>query len=223
MILKLKPVFKDYIWGGNKLKTDFGFDTGLDKTAEGWMLSCHKDGENTVENGGFEGKTLNEVIEICGREILGKNGRRFDFFPILIKLIDAKDDLSVQVHPDNDYALRVEGEYGKTIRNAIHNIDILSKNGILSFYGNGLEPFSSEMQCIKTVILARTKNKIRLITDDQNLAEDVLMLNGLNSCIGFPATVCRFAEDGSIEEWEAEEDDIRAENDQDDIFGRLRF
>ncbi|MBE6828014.1 MAG: class I mannose-6-phosphate isomerase [Ruminococcaceae bacterium] len=114
MILKLKPVFKDYIWGGNKLKTDFGFDTGLDKTAEGWMLSCHKDGENTVENGGFEGKTLNEVIEICGREILGKNGRRFDFFPILIKLIDAKDNLSIQVHPDNDYALRVEGEYGKT-------------------------------------------------------------------------------------------------------------
>ena len=116
-----------------------------------------------------------------------------------------------------------EGEYGKTIRNSIHNIDILSKNGILSFYGNVLEPFSSEMQCIKTVILARTKNKIRLITDDQNLAEDVLMLNGLNSCIGFPATVCRFAEDGSIEEWEAEEDDIRAENEQDDIFGRLMF
>lgn len=48
-------------------------------------------------------------------------------------------------------------------------------------------------------------------------------LNGLNSCIGFPSAVCRLADDGKIEEWEAEEDDIRAENDQDDIFGRLRF
>jgi len=114
MILKLKPAFKDYLWGGTKLKTDFGFESELDKLAEGWMLSCHKDGENTVENGGYAGKTLSEVIELEGRDILGENGKKFDFFPILIKLIDAKNDLSVQVHPDNEYALRVEGEYGKT-------------------------------------------------------------------------------------------------------------
>lgn len=114
MILKLKPAFKDYLWGGTKLKTDFGFESELDKLAEGWMLSCHKDGENTVENGEYAGKTLSEVIELEGRDILGENGKRFDFFPILIKLIDAKNDLSVQVHPDNEYALRVEGEYGKT-------------------------------------------------------------------------------------------------------------
>lgn len=114
MILKLKPVLKDYLWGGTKLKTDFGFETELQKVAEGWILSCHKDGENIVENGKYSGKTLSEVIEIEGREILGTNGMKFDFFPILIKLIDAKNDLSVQVHPDNEYAMRVEGEYGKT-------------------------------------------------------------------------------------------------------------
>lgn len=114
MILKLKPAFKDYLWGGTKLKTDFGFESELDKLAEGWMLSCHKDGENAVENGKYKGKTLSEAIALEGREILGENGQKFDFFPILIKLIDAKNDLSVQVHPDNEYALRVEGEYGKT-------------------------------------------------------------------------------------------------------------
>lgn len=112
-ILKLNPVFKDYLWGGTKLRDEYGFKSDLDKLAEGWMLSCHKDGENTVENGEFIGNTLTEVINE-NPDFLGENGKNFEYFPILIKLIDAKDDLSVQVHPDNDYAMRVEGEYGKT-------------------------------------------------------------------------------------------------------------
>ena len=112
-ILKLNPVFKDYLWGGTKLRDEYGFKSNLDKLAEGWMLSCHKDGENTVLNGEFEGKTLTEVVKIHP-EYLGKNGNQFEYFPILIKLIDAKNDLSVQVHPDNEYAMRVENEYGKT-------------------------------------------------------------------------------------------------------------
>lgn len=78
------------------------------------MLSCHKDGENVVLNGTFQGETLTEVIESTGKSILGVRGASFDFFPILIKLIDAKQNLSVQVHPNDDYAMRVEGEYGKT-------------------------------------------------------------------------------------------------------------
>lgn len=114
MLLKLRPALKDYLWGGTRLKTDFGFQTDLDIVAEGWMLSCHKDGENIIENGKYEGKTLSDVIAAEGKKILGTNAQKFDRFPILIKLIDAKKDLSVQVHPDNDYALRVEGEYGKT-------------------------------------------------------------------------------------------------------------
>lgn len=112
-ILKLNPVFKDYLWGGTKLRDEYGFKSDLTKLAEGWMLSCHKDGENTVENGEFIGKTLTEVIKE-NPDFLGENGKNFENFPILIKLIDAKDDLSVQVHPDNDYAMRIEGEYGKT-------------------------------------------------------------------------------------------------------------
>ena len=114
MILKLCPALKDYLWGGTRLKNDFGFQTDLDIVAEGWMLSCHKDGENRIENGQYKGKTLSEALDLLGNESLGTNAQAFDRFPILIKLIDAKKDLSVQVHPDNDYALRVEGEYGKT-------------------------------------------------------------------------------------------------------------
>ncbi len=114
-ILKLTPVFKDYLWGGTRLKTDFGFQSDYDKVAEGWMLSCHKDGKNTVDGGKYDGKTLDEVIEIEGKEkITGTRSLDFPYFPVLIKLIDAKDNLSIQVHPDNDYAKRVEGEFGKT-------------------------------------------------------------------------------------------------------------
>ena len=109
-ILKLNPVFKDYIWGGNRLVTDFGFDTGLDKTAEGWMLACHKDGMNTIDGGAYDGKPLGEIVD----SLSGENAKRFPYFPVLIKLIDAYDNLSIQVHPDDEYARRVENEFGKT-------------------------------------------------------------------------------------------------------------
>ena len=112
--IKLKAPCKDYIWGGNKLREEFGKESSGDKIAETWELSCHKDGESIIENGDFKGKTLSEYIKSNGKQVLGKNCERFESFPVLIKLIDAKDNLSVQVHPNNDYALRVEGEYGKT-------------------------------------------------------------------------------------------------------------
>ncbi len=112
--LLLKPPIKDYLWGGSKLKNQFGIETDIEFAAEGWMLSCHKDGSNTVLNGEFNGKTLPEVLEIWGKESLGVNSLKFDYFPILIKLIDAKQKLSIQVHPNNEYALENEGEYGKT-------------------------------------------------------------------------------------------------------------
>jgi mannose-6-phosphate isomerase len=112
--LKLKPALKDYLWGGTRLKTEFKMNTDLEKVAEAWVLSTHKDGAGIVLNGEFEGKTLNEAVESFGEDCLGTNGKKFSYFPILIKLIDAKDYLSVQVHPDDEYALKVEGEYGKT-------------------------------------------------------------------------------------------------------------
>ena len=113
-VLKLSPAFKDYIWGGTKLRDDFAKDCDFEKIAESWELSCHKDGNSVVSNGDDAGLTLAEYIEKHGKSVLGTNCERFENFPILIKLIDAKDNLSVQVHPNNDYAMRVEGEYGKT-------------------------------------------------------------------------------------------------------------
>lgn len=113
-ILKLQPAFKDYIWGGNRLKDQYNKQSSLDRLAESWELSCHPQGMSVIENGKFAGKTLKEYIDIYGWDVLGKNCRCFQEFPVLIKFIDAADDLSVQVHPDNSFALKEEGEYGKT-------------------------------------------------------------------------------------------------------------
>ena len=112
--IKLKPAFKDYLWGGTRLRDDFGKDCDFDKIAESWELSCHKDGNSVVADGEFAGLTLAQYIEKEGKSVLGTNCEKFENFPILIKLIDAKDNLSVQVHPNNEDAQRVEGEYGKT-------------------------------------------------------------------------------------------------------------
>ncbi len=112
--IKLSPAFKDYLWGGTLLRDVYNKDCDFEKVAESWELSCHKDGHSVVANGEFSGATLQEYIDKNGKSILGTACEKFEEFPILIKLIDAKDSLSVQVHPDNEYALRVEGEYGKT-------------------------------------------------------------------------------------------------------------
>ncbi|MBR5827142.1 MAG: mannose-6-phosphate isomerase, class I [Clostridia bacterium] len=113
-ILKLTPAIKDYIWGGTRLSKEFDYVTFTDRQAEAWVLSCHSAGESVIENGDFKGRTLSDVLKNEGKSYLGKNCEKFEEFPILIKLIDALDNLSVQVHPDDEYALRVEGEYGKT-------------------------------------------------------------------------------------------------------------
>ena len=112
--IKLNPAFKDYLWGGTKLRDEYGKKCDLDKVAESWELSCHKDGCSVVADGEYAGLTLPQDIEKAGKAVLGTDCEKFEYFPILIKLIDAKQNLSVQVHPDNDYAMRVEGEYGKT-------------------------------------------------------------------------------------------------------------
>lgn len=111
--LLLKPAIKDYLWGGTKLKTEFGFETEKEIAAEAWLLSCHKDGDGIVMNGELKGKTFSEVLSLWGKETLGERAEKFSYFPLLIKFIDAKQSLSVQVHPDDEYALKNEGEFGK--------------------------------------------------------------------------------------------------------------
>lgn len=109
----LKAPIKDYIWGGTKLRDVFGKESSLQRLAESWELSCHPDGESIVCGGEADGVKLSELIA-KHPEILGRNCERFSGFPVLVKLIDAKDDLSVQVHPDDEYAHKYENDNGKT-------------------------------------------------------------------------------------------------------------
>lgn len=111
--LILNPPIKDYIWGGTKLREQFGKKSDLERLAESWELSCHKDGMSIIANGEYSGRSLKDFLNE-NPSALGTKCSKFDDFPILIKLIDARDNLSVQVHPDNEYAMRIEGEYGKT-------------------------------------------------------------------------------------------------------------
>ncbi len=113
-IEKLTPAFKDYLWGGTKLRDVYGKPCDFDKVAESWELSTHPAGQSRISGGEFDGLTLGEYFEKMGPAVLGTDCRAFEAFPVLIKFIDAKDPLSIQVHPSDEYALRVEGEYGKT-------------------------------------------------------------------------------------------------------------
>ena len=106
-ILKLVPECKDNLWGGMKLKEKYGKKTDKSPVAESWELSFHKDGPTKTESG----ETLKEIVTEAE---LGVNCRNFPFFPMLIKFIDAKDNLSVQVHPSDEYALANENSFGKT-------------------------------------------------------------------------------------------------------------
>ncbi len=113
-IFKLRPACKDYLWGGHRLVEEFGIGYEGDVCAEAWVLSCHMDGESIITNGIYQNMTLSEFIATDRNRILGTNCNKFEEFPILIKLIDAKKPLSIQVHPDDKYAREHENQYGKT-------------------------------------------------------------------------------------------------------------
>lgn len=113
-VYRLEPAKKSAIWGGRKLIDNYGKAYDGDKLAETWELSAHPDGSSIISSGEFAGLSLPEYIKKAGAKVLGSNCGKFKDFPILIKLIDAKGDLSVQVHPDNEYALKHENQYGKT-------------------------------------------------------------------------------------------------------------
>ncbi len=104
--LLLEPVVKSPIWGGTRLSAAWGVPALSPTIGEAWVLSVRKEEQNHIANGAWSGEKIGEVIERYGAD---KSN-----FPLLVKLLDAKDDLSVQVHPDDDYAARVENDRGKT-------------------------------------------------------------------------------------------------------------
>lgn len=111
-ILFLNPVCKHNIWGGSRLREEFGYPEEGDDIGECWGISAHPNGDGTIRNGAFAGMKLSEIWE-KHPEYFGNLD--YDRFPLLTKIIDARDDLSIQVHPDDDYAKANEnGSFGKT-------------------------------------------------------------------------------------------------------------
>lgn len=110
MVLFLQPVFQERIWGGTQLK-NFNYNIPFDHTGECWAISAHPNGPNVITNGPYQGYTLDQVWEQAP-SLFGASGQQN--FPLLTKILDANDKLSVQVHPDDNYAQKYEGENGKT-------------------------------------------------------------------------------------------------------------
>lgn len=111
-LLFLNPIFKERLWGGTRLKTEYHYNISTEHTGECWAISAHPEGDCTVANGSFKGIRLSELWN-THKELFGYvSGQQF---PLLVKIIDAKEDLSIQVHPDDAYAkANEEGACGKT-------------------------------------------------------------------------------------------------------------
>lgn len=111
-IIRIKPIFKEKIWGGKTLKNIYGYDIPSDKTGECWAISAHKEGDCEIINDEFKGETLSSLYD-KHRELFGNIKDKE--FPLLAKILDAADNLSIQVHPDDKYANEVlNQEFGKT-------------------------------------------------------------------------------------------------------------
>ncbi|MGT2715178.1 mannose-6-phosphate isomerase, class I [Streptococcus respiraculi] len=109
--LFLQSVMQEKIWGGTKLRDEFDYESPSDHIGEYWAISAHPNGVSTVKNGLYEGWKLDDLYREH-RELFAN--RREEVFPLLTKILDANDWLSVQVHPDDAYGLAHEGELGKT-------------------------------------------------------------------------------------------------------------
>lgn len=115
--LLFEPILKERIWGGQRLGKLFNRQLTADKIGESWDVACHKNGTSIISNGKYKGKSLDELIDKFGRCLLGNDldDKDIEKFPLLIKMLDASDVLSVQVHPNDEYAaLNENGELGKT-------------------------------------------------------------------------------------------------------------
>lgn len=112
--LLMRPVSKEILWGGDKLKKEYAKTAPFEKIAESWELTVRDDGMSVIANGPYSGMKLQRYLALGETDVLGTNCKKYDRFPLLIKFIDAADNLSVQVHPDDDYALPNENEFGKT-------------------------------------------------------------------------------------------------------------
>ena len=135
--IKLLPYVSETIWGGRKLIEEYGVETEKSNAAEGWMLSCHDAGSSSVANGEFAGKSFADVVKE-NPALCGKNAENFEDFPILIKFIDAMDNLSVQVHPTKEYC-ELTGK-GQSKTECWYIIDCEEDAGLILGFKDKLSP-----------------------------------------------------------------------------------
>ena len=189
-IIKLSPAFKDYLWGGTKLKSQYNKKSDLEILAESWEVSSHPDGPSVVTTGPLAGETLVNYIETKGRDILGTRGKAFDFFPILIKFIDAKQDLSIQVHPSDQYALKNEGQYGKTEMWYI----LEAEEGSALYYGTNKEITKEEYkEAIENNTILDVLKKVPVTKGDVVFVEA-----GTIHAIGAGIVICEIQQNSNI-------------------------
>lgn len=138
-LLKVQPTFKEYIWGGTSLKDNFGFETDLETISEVWILTGDKEDSNKLVD---VDSNLYDYVEKYGDKFMGTKYAGFSEFPILIKIIGAAQNLSIQVHPDDAYANKIGQPYGKT--EMWHILDTKPNNDI--FYGPKVEMTKAEFE-----------------------------------------------------------------------------
>ena len=107
--IRFEPIYQTYVWGGDRISQRYGRDIALPRVAESWEISDREDGMSVVANGAFKGKTIHQLVEELGEDLLGL-GQTMKRFPVLCKIIDAKENLSIQVHPDETTAPKFKGE-----------------------------------------------------------------------------------------------------------------
>jgi len=107
--IRFEPIYQDYVWGGDRIASTFHRDVKKRRIAESWEMSDREDAMSVVMNGTLKGKTLHQLVVEMGEELLGV-GQKWDRFPLLLKVIDAKENLSIQVHPDEFTAKEHGGE-----------------------------------------------------------------------------------------------------------------
>ena len=181
--LKLIPECKDNIWGGTKLKDKYGKKCDGEIVAETWELSYHKDGPSRLEDGSL-------ITEALTADEIGTNCRDFSFFPTLVKLIDARQDLSVQVHPSDAYALKNENSFGKTEMWYIVEAD--EGAGIYLGFKNTVTPKEFE-EAIKTNALTDLLNFYEV-----KAGECYFIPSGTIHAIGAGCLICEIQQNSNL-------------------------
>ena len=159
----LKPVGKDYLWGGSRLNDDFSKGIDMEPLAETWECSTHPDGPSSIASGRFSGRLLSDVLKEHP-EFLGTHPETKGELPILIKFIDAKRDLSVQVHPDDAYAFEKEnGQKGKT--ELWYVLDASKDAQLIYGFTRDMNP-DTLRRSLKTGVIERYLQRIPIYKDD---------------------------------------------------------